>query len=614
MATIIPSSEFSRQLLPAAPLPLRVVWDRQAPAWAADPASWRPEGPGWDSWVRHVGRRAQPRLPAVLRASATSPLLWSAPAGLESAESPMVVAEIARATKKCKLAATAEGLLRTWLREEADRPREAGFALECLAWAYALPRIAPSVSAALWWHALDALWRIADESIELRLESDPLAHQLLAGELPNLLGRLFPEIEDLVPSLEAGQAALTAGIKALLAEDGYPLGPAWELWRPLWGCWTRTRAWSGRSVPDCWDGGAEDRYRRLLLHTLRGTRKDGSQVLSHGAASIGQPELFAAALALVGRRPERAAAAKVLPGVKRPRKSDRAYLPEPACDAESSRVAVLRRDWSAGSEMLTVDYRSANLQIEFQAGRDVLWSGPWTLNVRSDDTCMTPGGPWKNVCWMSDDDVDYLELELRLGGEGAGEVAGEVVVQRQMLLARRERFLLLADAVLGQTERRLAFVSRLPLRPGITFTPATETHEGCLTGRKLRANVLPLALPEWRSGPERGQLQWSEEGLQLSQTARGASLFAPLFIDFDPQRLREPLTWRQLTVAESRAPDAQDRAVAYRVQAGERQWVFYRSLSGQVNRTFLGANLVSEFLCARFTRQGRIVNLLEVEQ
>ena len=50
------------------------------------------------------------------------------------------------------------------------------------------------------------------------------------------------------------------------------------------------------------------------------------------------------------------------------------------------------------------------------------------------------------LCWVSDDDVDYLELEIEFG-EG-------LRVQRHLLLARHDRFLLLADAVLSRGRRR----------------------------------------------------------------------------------------------------------------------------------------------------------------
>ncbi|MEX0714781.1 MAG: hypothetical protein WD278_20765 [Pirellulales bacterium] len=56
-----------------------------------------------------------------------------------------------------------------------------------------------------------------------------------------------------------------------------------------------------------------------------------------------------------------------------------------------------------------------------------------------------------------------------------------------------------------------------------------------------------------------------------------------------------------------------DPAVGYRVQVGRQQWLIYRSLAERGNRTVLGHNLISEFLVARFDRQGKVEPLLEIE-
>ena len=56
-----------------------------------------------------------------------------------------------------------------------------------------------------------------------------------------------------------------------------------------------------------------------------------------------------------------------------------------------------------------------------------------------------------------------------------------------------------------------------------------------------------------------------------------------------------------------------DVAAAYRVQAGSKQWMFYRALAGTGNRTLLGQNLTSEFIVARFNRSGDTEPLVEIE-
>jgi hypothetical protein len=227
------------------------------------------------------------------------------------------------------------------------------------------------------------------------------------------------------------------------------------------------------------------------------------------------------------------------------------------------------------------------------------------LEVRRDGEALQPASPWEEVCWVSDDDVDYLELEI--------ELAGGLRVQRHFLLAREDRFVLLADAILGGAPARLEYRGVLPLCRGVSLEPAADSWEGFLAEGKPAALVLPLALPEWRAGPPVGSLTQSDDGLEVCQSAQGCSMFAPLFFDLKPRRMTRQPTWRQLTVAEEREVQPHDAVVGYRVMVGKQQWLIYRSLAEAGNRTLLGHNLSTEMLVARFRRDGEVEPLLEIE-
>ena len=127
------------------------------------------------------------------------------------------------------------------------------------------------------------------------------------------------------------------------------------------------------------------------------------------------------------------------------------------------------------------------------------------------------------------------------------------------------------------------------------------------------ALVLPLALPEWRIDTRPGTLAAVDERMELSQSATGSALFAPLFVDMDRRRIARPCTWRQLTVGENLAIQPPDVAVGYRVMVGRQQWLIYRSLAPAANRSLLGHNLVSGMLLARFDRKGEVESLVEIE-
>jgi hypothetical protein len=367
-------------------------------------------------------------------------------------------------------------------------------------------------------------------------------------------------------------------------------------------------------------------------------------VFSHKPAEREDAAALAAALEMVGRQADHALAAIVLSGGGgKKKRGNRAgvKLPRAAIHSEWAATAVLRPDWSRSAPCLTVLYPGASCRVELACGKDLLWSGDWGYELRVDGMSASPVSDWCNNCWVSDEDVDYLELEIEL-------VEG-FRLQRHIVMARKDRFLLLADAVLGPRRAALDYRSTLPLGPQVAFKPASKTTEGALVGRKERALVLPLALPEWRDDVSQlavSQLAAQTSGsvpllgassagngfakrnclfqaaahvgerreLELRQSTFGRALFAPLFFDLEPRRFDKPLTWRQLTVAELLVAQPADVAVGYRVSAGGKHWLFYRSLTPSRNRTLLGHNLSSETLIARFTRKGEVRSLIEIEQ
>jgi hypothetical protein len=201
-------------------------------------------------------------------------------------------------------------------------------------------------------------------------------------------------------------------------------------------------------------------------------------------------------------------------------------------------------------------------------------------------------------------DVDYLELELPL-------TAGWRI-QRQMVLARKDEFLFVADAVLGPSVGTIDYRCTAPLASGVTFAGEAETREGTLGRARQLAVVLPLALPEWRSDRHPGSLEATPGGITLTMKSEGRAMLAPLFFDLSQRRFRKPRTWRRLTVAERLVIQPSDVAVGYRVQVGAEQWLFYRSLAPSANRTVLGQNYANEFIAGRFTAKGIAEELVSI--
>lgn len=275
-----------------------------------------------------------------------------------------------------------------------------------------------------------------------------------------------------------------------------------------------------------------------------------------------------------------------------------------------AKAALLRRAKAAPQDELFVDFSREACHIELRAGGAELLAGAWTFEASAGANSLTPTGPWQESCWETDETYDCLEIELPLTGGWR--------LERQMFLARNDRFLLLADALLappGDIERsELHYSSKLALESQAVFAPAVETREGWVeTKQRRKVSVVPLALAEWRAEFCHAELASGGGQLSLEQKALGRSLFAPLWIDLDPRRLRKPLTWRRITVAESLAIVPRDIATAYRVQAGREQWLIYRSLAQRGNRTFLGHNTHYEFVCRRFLATGETEAIIEIE-
>jgi len=269
-------------------------------------------------------------------------------------------------------------------------------------------------------------------------------------------------------------------------------------------------------------------------------------------------------------------------------------------------MAIMRTDWQRSAPTVAVDYSTPDLQLEVWAGPQRLVSGCWDWQTTVDGKKLEPAGCWEEVCWFSDEDVDYLELTIELT-DGAR-------LERQILLARDELFLLLADYVLDTKGGLLCHQQQLPLDAKIAFQGEKETRDALLTVGKPLARALPLALPEWRSDKRMGELTFSNGQLQLEQKQPGKNIACPLLLDLHRPRTTKQCTWRQLTVAQSLEIQSHEVAVGYRAQCGKQQWMIYRSLAAPANRTLLGQNISSECVVARFLApSGEIDELLEVE-
>ena len=265
----------------------------------------------------------------------------------------------------------------------------------------------------------------------------------------------------------------------------------------------------------------------------------------------------------------------------------------------------MRTHWARKSPHFACLFHDGRLQSELATNGRVLWSGDVTPTVVVDGQRLESKSSWTDSCWFSDEDIDYLELEIDLQDGWH--------IQRQMLLARRDAFLLVADAVLGPQSAAVQHETTYPLADGIRFEPELETRDGLLLNHGCLAAVMPLSLPEWRTAESASTLDCDAGELRLTHRDNTARMYVPLWFDLNPQRARKQRTWRRLTVAERMVTQPADVAVGYRIQSQTAQWLVYRSLAACASRSVLGQNYVNEFAISRFDTDGVVDELIQIE-
>ncbi len=571
-------------------------------------------------WANHLVKRRLPDSLERLCEASSTPLQWGVNLRVLS---PRTVELLALAdqfvdgknkTKRRVSEQTVEQILAGWLEGSNTSPQSLDFALECLVISHVLPNVSEHVLPEFWWDLADALWQIVESAINWRSDAElppeqGVAQQLLAGELPLTLAYLFPEIRPLAKLRNAAHEAISEGIAELTNGNGLVQGEYLGYQRPLLACWTRCHVLGTQLKKGCCSRKATDQFQWMVTHSLGLSSQQGTPLLADLHGEAWTADFLRTAVQVGGDQADTSAAKSVfgkkLTSTLKLRTDDE--VPETSTSCEWAGVAYMRTEWERDAPLLAIDYSSADLRLECWSGSRRLLDGTWSWETTLDGKRLEPIGTWDETCWFSDIDVDYLELAMELTGGSR--------LERQILLARNELFLLLCDYVIDTNGGELSHRYRLPLDAEVEFEPEQETREGILTAAgKTVARVLPLALPEWRVDPRVGQLTENNNRLQLDQKRAGRNLACPLLFDLKKTRAKKQCTWRQLTIAQSLEIQTPDVAVGYRAQCGKDQWLVYRSLDEPANRTVIGQNLSSECLIARFLPpEGEVDELLEIE-
>ncbi len=278
----------------------------------------------------------------------------------------------------------------------------------------------------------------------------------------------------------------------------------------------------------------------------------------------------------------------------------------PAFHSESGREALLQTGTGSRADRIIVAYHAGTVEFALAGRGRPLLGGTLASRLFLDASPVELQGEWKSVCWHSDGDADYLELQLCCDNG--------VRIDRQFLLSRGGHFALIADAVICKTPGRLDYGLHLPLAETVRLTADGPTRECRISAPGTTARAFPLGFPQDRVVSAPGSLSAEGGALEVTQVAAGGALYAPLLLDWHPKRIRPAAEWRSLTVSEQGQAVSADRAVGFRLRVGSQQLLLYRSLAlTDEPRAVLGYHTRYETVIGHFGRTGEVDPIMMVE-
>ena len=473
-------------------------------------------------------------------------------------------------------------------------------------------RLRPQQLWRLWRHSLSQVIRLVNDASSDVDPTIPADVQLVErGELPFIAGLLFDGVVGAAQLVKTGRKFLARELVDRTDTDGTPHAELVER-LPLWlAPLIRATKTARRFNTRLWTDNQEELLKSVVERSIPLCRPDGRAVLSNGLKLEPLPVLVAAAE--VCGLPELDAAGSYLHSVKRvasgkpPRRTrNDGVVLMPSNQSDFARLALLRSDWSIKADTVALAHHRKFPQLDVTAAGRSLIHGDWELELNIGGTPVELADEWSCVCWQSDPDADYIELQM-IG-------PGRLRVERMVMLSRTQQFLLLADSISGVPHERIEYQSKLSLGDGVQSRADTQTREVQLTMKGLRPRVFPLALPQDRVLSTPHEFLAGDSRLTLKQTADGEGLFAPLLFDWNPGHARGDVQWRTLTVTEDSHVVGNDVASGHRLKIADLQLLVYRSLKkpGQ-SRAVLGHHTPNETVIGRVDKKGDVDPILMVE-
>lgn len=581
-------------------------------------------------WKQQSGDRAMPKLSEPVELSSLSDALQAA----EATPLLALLRDVRKAVRKSGSGAVSKRLvsqLDRWLDEEAAAsercPESLLASVELLVihggafpaatvgrlWKVTLgAAIAQAGSFAEAGNGADWEELAADEDIDQR-------RWLVAGLLPWACGLLFDEVKGAPKLLKAGRKHLSDQLLLVTDGDGIPVGPVLENISDHLARWKDALLLSAIFDRPLWKDGADERLVETLQAVSATLGADGRicGCLHDDGAGAGLIVSLAELSGIGKRETWHATARKVREAVEAGRPRVGAGVPSrkirgkdiPSWQSDDAEAACLRSSWSPGSSVATLTFHEEPVGIELVADGVPLLVGPWGVSLQEDGEEVEIDDAWECICWYTDGEVDYFELQLEFDD---GSKLGRFV-----MLPRGRQFAVIADIVTGSNAKRLELTSELPLADGITASRRKGTREWRLKSGRDRFRVVPLNVPQDAGiGTSNEAEVASDEELSsvvTTSVSETGGVFSPMVIDWSPERRNAACEWSPLTVSEVLNID-RDGAAAWRVRFGDEHLVIFRALrSTDRYRTVLGYQTEHETVIADFTKSGDFRELLLVE-
>jgi hypothetical protein len=495
-------------------------------------------------------------------------------------------------------------------------------ALVCAGWFHALPEVGGAIDPSLWLEVLQCALTQVDRAWANGPSEGVFPWIIWSCEVPLALAKQLSHLggKDRIVSETLNRIALMLEDSSDSAHPFMQRGA--ESLRAILACVVRCR-WSADTLgARKWYPPQRKALGKLATTTLSLSDAEGRQMLFDRDDTSFDEEFWIALNLLAGENKKlRLASACALPdsvgkglGEKasklRKESTLDVSLPKYSQYWDKSSIATMRRSWRDKGCRLAIDFSSDVIWLDVlgEDGQRVL-SGDWDVQVQRNGKAVQLDVSWQEVCWFTDDDVDYLELEC-----GVEDVCK---IQRQIMLMRDEGIIFFADALIAEQPDQWSIKSTWNTPTDIQFKAEAKTSEGRLIRSGLEdqtvALLLPVAVPEWRRSPSHGKLSFSDSTLSMDCHANAKNLYSPVVMSLRGADRDQSFTWRQLTIAEELQITPREVAEAYRVQLNRDQWVFYRSLTPCTRRTVMGLHLNVEFYAGRFcSSDGEYEPMIEV--